>query len=419
MATIKEVLVELNSWWKGEFSVAFKERELYSQILKFMPLPQIIAVTGMRRVGKTTLMLKVAEDSIRKGMNPRDVIYFSFDEFKEAEIRQVIREYERLMETDFGKGRHLLLLDEVQKLEGWESQLKGIYDALGKKVKIVVSGSESLFIKRKSKETLAGRLFEFTLEPLTFREFLLFKGAVLKPEGIYERELSRLFNEFVFTLGFPELVGVMEKDIIKKYVKESILEKVIYRDMPGLFRIKDASVLESLLALITEEPGQLIELSDLAKELKVSRQTISNYLAYLEDSFLIRKLYNFSRSRRKVERKLKKYYPALISADLLFRDDDFSKSKVFKWLIVNQLKAEFFWRDPYKNEVDIVVADKKLTPIEIKHGKTSFSGLLAFMNKFKVNDGYIVSPDKEKRHRITGKNIYVVPAFKFLLRKSI
>jgi len=74
-------------------------------------------------------------------------------------------------------------------------------------------------------------------------------------------------------------------------------------------------------------------------------------MSYIEESFLIKKLYNYSRSRRKTERKLKRYYPTIISPDLLFREDEHSKSRVFEWLVVNQLKAEFFWRDPYKNDI--------------------------------------------------------------------
>jgi len=128
------------------------------------------------------------------------------------------------------------------------------------------------------------------------------------------------------------LVGIKDKNIIKKYIKESIVEKIIYRDIPKIFKIKDITIIESLLNILMEEPGQIIEISKLAKELKISRQTLSNYLTYLKESFLIRKLYNFSRNRRKVERKLRKYYPTIISVDLLFREDDFSKSKVFEWL---------------------------------------------------------------------------------------
>lgn len=415
MANIKDALQDLNPWWKQEFKIEFKEREIYKQLQKFMPLPQIVAFTGLRRTGKTTLMFKIIEDALRNGFESHNVIYFSFDEFREIEIRKLINEYEEILEKDFRKGRYLLLLDEIQKLTNWEDQLKTIYDSL-KNIKIIISGSESLFVRKKSKETLAGRIFEFKIEPISFKEFLLFKEVGFKPIGLYQKELKKLFKEFTYTLGFPELVGIKDKDIIKKYVKESITEKIIYKDIPKLFKIKDVSTIESLLNIFMEEPGQLIEISDLAKELKISRQTLSNYLIYLEESFLIRKLYNFSKSRRKVERKLKKYYPTIISTDLLFKEDDLSKSKVFEWLIINQLKAEFFWRDPYKNEVDAVIINKTPIPIEIKSGKINFNGTLAFMKRFKINEGYIISYVEEEIKKIDGKTITVIPAFKFLLK---
>lgn len=416
MTKIRDVLIELNPWWKGKFTLDYKDREIHRQIQKFLQLRQILAFTGLRRVGKTTLMLKLVKNSLKSGFTPQNIIYFSFDEFREADIRDVIQTFEIIMENDFGKGKYLLLLDEIQKLDNWEDQLKGIYDAYGKNIKIFISGSESLFIRRKSKETLAGRIFEFKIEPLTFREFLAFKKINYKPIGIHEKELTKLFNEFTLTLGFPEMVNVKDKDVIKKYIRESIVEKVIYRDIANLYKVKDISLLESIFNILLEDPGQLIEISSLSHHMNMTRQTLSNYLKYLEDSFLIRKLYNFSKGRRKVERKLKKYFPTVVSPNLLFREDNYSRSKIFEWLVVNQLRAEFFWRDPYKNEVDIIMTEKRLIPVEIKYGRIEFKGLLAFMRKFKVNEGFIVSSDKEQKQDINGKSIYVVPAYKFLLQ---
>ena len=409
MAQIKDVLPDMNPWWKEEFKIEFKEREMYKKIQKYLPLKQIIAFTGLRRVGKTTLMLKIVEDEIKRGSNSKDILFFSFDEFKNIEIDELIKAYEDILEKEIRKGKHLILFDEIQKLDNWENKLKRIYDTF-KDIKIIISGSESLFIKNKSRAILAGRIFEFKVETLTFKEFLNFKDFNYKPINLHKKELMKLFSEFISTLGFPELVNIKEKEIIIKYVKESILGKVIYSDIPKLFKIKDVSILESLYNIFLEEPGQIIEISKLADELNVSRQSISNYIKYLEDSFLIRKLYNYSRNKRKVERKLKKYYPTVISPELLFKDDLLSKSKVFEWMIINQLKAEFFWRDPYKNEVDIV---KDNIPIEIKYGKIEKEGVIVFMEKFKVNKGYIISLDKEENGKIE-----IVPAFKFLLGNS-
>jgi len=416
MPKIKDALVDFNPWWKAPHEIEFKERDVYGKIQKFMPLPQIIGLTGLRRVGKTTILLKMAVDTVEKGRRPENVVYFSFDEFKDVEIREIVKAYEDITETGIGQGKFLFLFDEIQKLDDWADKLKAFYDAHNKSVKIVISGSESLFIRKKSKEALAGRIFEFKVEPLSFKEFLRFKGAAVKPAGLYEKETAKQFNHFILTLGFPELVDVKDKDIIRKYVKESIVEKIVYRDIPGLFKVRDLAALESLLQILMEEPGQLLELSTLAGELKVTRQTVSNYLKYLEDSFLVRKLYNFSRNRRKVERKLKKYYPTVVSIELLFKNDDHSRSKIFEWLVVNQLRAEYFWRDPAKNEVDVVQADGEPLPVEIKYGKLDFKGILAFMEKFKVNKGFVISQDIEEEKKFNAKTVSVMPAFKYLAK---
>ncbi len=418
MAKIQDALVEFNPWWKGEFSLEYKEREIYSQIQKFAIMSQIVALTGLRRVGKTTLMLKMVEDAIKTGFDARDIVYFSFDEFKEGQLREVLDEYEKIIERDLGKSRHLILLDEIQKLDGWENQLKTLYDQGRKKLKIVISGSESLFIRKGSRETLAGRFFEFKIEPLLFLEYLTFKDVTYRPVGLHGKELARLFNEFTLTQGFPELVGVKDKTVIKKYLRESIIEKVVFRDLPTLLRLRDVSLLESLLNILMEGPGQLLEISELAGELNVSRQTLSNYLTYLEQSFLLRKLYNYSAGRRRIERKLKKYYPTIVSVDLLFKDDDLSRSKIFEWTVINQVKPKFFWRDPYKNEVDAVLIDRKPIPVEIKYGKIDVSGLQSFMKKFEIDKGYVVSIDREETRKIDGKTISVVPVYKFLLEQG-
>ncbi|HIH20228.1 TPA: ATP-binding protein [Candidatus Micrarchaeota archaeon] len=415
MSEIKEVLLEQNPWWKEEFALEFKPRTVFGEMRKFLPLPQMIALTGLRRVGKTTLMLKIAQDFIAGGADAKDVVYFSFDEFPKVELRNVLQTYEGLVGKNLREGKRLVLLDEVQKLENWENQVKGAYDSFGKNNKIILSGSESLFIRGKSKETLAGRLFEFKVAPISFKEFLQFKNSRLEPPGLYEKEAQKLLAEFALTCGFPELVGVKEKEVVRKYVVEGIVEKIVYRDIPQLFNVENVSLLRSLINLIMEEPGRIIEITKLASDLKASRQTISAYLNYLEESFLVKKLYNFSKNQGKVERKLKKYYPTVISPELLFKEDELSKSKVFEWLAVTQLDANFFWRDPYKNEVDIVLPGKNPLPVEIKFGKLEFQGILAFMKKFKVQEGQIISKDIEEEEKIDGKTISVTPLHKFLL----
>ena len=318
MVTIQERLVEFNPWWKETVTLEFKPRNIYSEIRKFHSLPQIVALTGLRRVGKSTLLKKIVQDGIAAGRDPTSVMYFSFDEFKDTEPSEILKAYNELTGKDVSKEKTLLLFDEVQKINDWENKIKTIYDLYNGKAKIYISGSESLFVKIKSKETLAGRIFYFKVETLSFKEYLDFKQKKLEPIALYQKELFKEFKEFIQSQGFPELVDVSDREVIQKYIQEGIVEKIVYRDIPTIYAVKETAVLESLLKLLMEEPGQIIDMQTLASQLKTTRQTISNYFSFLEQAFLIRKLYNYSPNKRKVERKLKKYLKAGVTSTLPF-----------------------------------------------------------------------------------------------------
>ncbi len=408
--------MDFNPWWKKPYSTEYVQRPIYAALQPFLSLPQIVALTGLRRVGKTTLMQKIIMDSIQRGVDPLHIVYFSFDEFKTSEIRSILSEMETLNQKELSAGKWVVLLDEIQKVERWDEQLKILYDTFGKNVKFIIAGSESLFIRIKSKQTLAGRIFEFTIEPLTFSEYLSFKHVSLKPIGLYERELQFHFEEFIKSQGFPEMVGVSEKEVIQKYIKEGIMDKIIYQDIPTLFGIANAQNMEPLLHILMDEPGQITDLSKMAGELDMNRRTLSRYMKYLEEAFLVQKLYNFSTNARKTQRKLKKYYPSIISPELTFNKDSTAKSSAFEWILVRELRAEFFWRDPSKNEVDII--QKPKNPIEIKYGKVETSGMVAFMRKFGVSEGIILHPTREEKIKHSTKTIHVIPAYKYLLQKE-
>ncbi len=384
MAQISDILYEANPWWSGDFKLEYKNRSIYGQLKKFVATKMILAFTGLRRVGKTTLMLKIIQDYISNGTDPKNILFFSFDEKKDIEIRDVIKEYEQLLNRDMRSGRHLLVLDEIQKLDGWEDKLKWVYDVYSNNTKILISGSESLFIRKKSKESLAGRMFEFKVEPLSFGEFLEFREWKKESPELHKKELGRLLNEYIHTQGFPELIDETDQTLTRKYITEGIVEKVIYKDIPEMFEVRNTESLASILKILMEEPGQLVEHSKLAKELGISRDTVSKYLEYLEASFLVRKLYNYSKNARKTERSLRKYYPSIISTELAFKTDDLYRSKVFEWLMVRNTDAQFFWRDQYGHEVDMVIKHGPL-PVEIKYGKIDEGGVVSFMNKLKVN----------------------------------
>ncbi len=372
---------------------------------------QIISLTGLRRVGKTTIMLKLVEDYLAK-FGKDNIVYFSFDDFRETTIRDIIKAYSELMSRDTRKGKYLFLLDEIQKVEGWEEQIKREYDQ-NPDIKFVISGSESLFIRKKTRESLAGRMYEFQINALNFREYLRFKGKKFDNIALYEEEISKEFHNFLFCNGFPEIVHE-GPEIIEKYIKESIVEKIIYRDIPQMLQVREPATLWQILRIILMDPGEIINLGELAGGLGISRQTASIYLDYLEKSFLVKKLYNFSRNARKTERKFKRYYPAIILPELARKSEMFGK--VFETFMVLQLNAEFFWRDQYKNEVDVIMIDgSEIVPIEITSSKIDYRPLRLFMKKFKLAKGIVISYSKKEHLNLDGRSIKIIPFYEYLL----
>lgn len=405
-----QLMKETNPWWESPFTVhSFFSRDIYEKILSFLPTRQAIALVGLRRVGKTTLLLKVIENYLANGFPAENIFYFSFDEFSHIHIRDALDLYQEIIKKGISESKYLFLFDEVQKLDGWAEQVKRLYDAFSN-IKIFVSGSESLFIRKGATESLAGRLFEFLVEPLSFKEFLSFRGFVLKNLALQRGQIVSEFRQYLLCSGFPELVR-SEKEVITKYINEGIIDKVIFRDLSEITDVKSISLLKSAFSIIYNNPGQIIEVQSLAQELGISRHSLSDYLTYLEKAFLVKKLFNFSRNARKTERRLKKYYSTINNP--LLAETDFPR--IFEQSIINQLKAEYFWRDAYKNEVDAVMLEP-LCAVEIKSGavkEKDVKPLLQFQQKFRPKKAMVLSFDAEA----TFGKVPAIPFYKYFLER--
>jgi uncharacterized protein len=414
LSNLQDALVELNPWWKGEYTVKAHPRELETELEPFLPTRMMVALTGVRRCGKTTLLLRLGQREIQGGLDPRRVVYFSFDEHRGASLRDVVQAWESAAHQSRNDGRVMFLFDEIQKVDGWADSAKALYDRYHN-FKFILSGSESLFIRRGKQESLAGRVFEFEVAPLSLREYLDFAGVPREPLELQRADILRAMEGFLQCQGLPELVGQDDRGVIRKYIRENVVEKVAYRDLPQILGLQNPGAIEAMLHILMDDPGQLIEVQDLGSEVGLAPETASWYLRYLEQSFLLRKLYNWSPNRRKVERKLKKYYPTFVSPSVAANLDDAVRGRILEWLVVTQTRPGFFWRDPYKHEVDMVLDGPQ--PVEVKLTRLETDGLSAFFRKFKARRGTIVTWDRAETLSLEGKPIEVVPAYEFLLRK--
>lgn len=428
-------LITFNRWWDtGKVEEVYLrpyKRELYYDLEKFLDTRQILLIYGVRRVGKTTLMYQLIDSLLKTGVSKKYVLYFSFDE-KIASLEEVFKTYSELVlgRDVLREKRIYVFLDEIQKLGNWQEQLKIFYD-LYPNMKFIVSGSTSLVIFKGVKESLAGRVYEFTLPLLGFAEYLnlwgekieltnVFNLTELKEIYLKKERLSPLLFSYLKTGGFIEVHKEDDEFKIKEYSK-SILERVIFSDIPLSFKIKEPQMLRAIIELVASNPGFLLDYSKLAETLKIDQRVVAQYVFYLKYSLLIKIAYNFSGSRFASERKLKKIY--LTSTNFIyqfyperFTDPDFL-GKVIENLIVSSSKSEFFWRERQQNEVDLVL-DKNI-PLEIKYKtniiKDDLKSILRFSQRFNSPEAIILTKDDLKQEKINGTKIFFIPIWIYLL----
>ena len=383
------------------------------------------------------MMYQIMEHLIGKGIDPKRILYFSFDEETAREpdaIENAIRAHAELALKDKEKNAYVFF-DEVQYIDGWQAVLKRYYDMnLG--IKFFVSGSASLFIKKKSRESLAGRVYEFVLRPMTFREFLRMRGFEKVPEKallswgavksaaseleIYKEELQLLFHNYVTNGGFPENLAEVSLDRIHEYVKSSVTDRIIYHDLPAVFKVRQPSALLEMMKMFAAQPCGIVEYGNLADALKISKPSASNYVSYLEESFLVRVLRNYTGSYEAGARKAKKVCLAdhSIGCALIGMNEEMFRGenlgKIVESMVVNHVQPDNFWRER-KYEVDAVIRTREgFLPIEVKYKEriqnSDLEGLARFIKKRGAKKAIVVTKGTLKRDG----TVLFVPAYVFL-----
>ncbi|MDP1695127.1 MAG: ATP-binding protein [Candidatus Woesearchaeota archaeon] len=411
-------LEEFNHWWikrkvDTDLALPFK-REIYQEIEKQMDKRFIIALVGLRRIGKTTTVYQLIEELIDSKIDPTDILFFSFDENR-ATIGEILDTYREMQKKDFREKKVYVFLDEIQKCTNWENEIKKYYD-LYPKLKFIISGSESLFIKRKTKETLAGRIVEFILMPFTFKEYLQFKN-IKEEEWKYETKMNPIFLTFAERGGFPETFSLESEKDFKEYIRTLVVDKIVYKDIPRLFRLEDPEFLRVLLELIATNPGMYLDYQSLSKQFGKDRRVIKDYISYLKESFLILILGNYRKGSMATLRKIKRAYPADTSFIFMYKTkmEEGFYGRVVETLVVNKMRAGAFWKNGH--EIDIIADDM---PIEIKYQEKirseDYKPVLEFMRKFKKKEGIIISKHEEGEIKFAEGTITLIPAWKWMLR---
>lgn len=308
-----KVLRQYNPWWRTpsvikEESKPQKRLAYYEAIkmLKHKSIRRFIVLSGVRRVGKTTIMYQIVDNLIDEGINPKNILYATFDNpiLKLINVENVLAIYESLYPIE---GTRYIFFDEIQYTDDWELWMKVIYDSR-RDIRLVATGSASPVLERGSSDSGTGRWNVLKIPTMSFYEYcrLLELDGPQLPENLRLSELAMMdnaelgdlmsrftylqnhFNRYLMIGGFPELVLSDDDVYAQRMLREDVVDKVIKRDVLTLFHIRSPLLMEKLFLYLCMNSTEIFHATTAAKELEnTSVATIDSYIEALEMSNLI------------------------------------------------------------------------------------------------------------------------------------
>ncbi|HQR03878.1 MAG: ATP-binding protein [Proteobacteria bacterium] len=415
---VEEHLKRLNPWWNSAAmdaeTLALHPRAYLGPVRQLLLEPKLrraVVLLGPRRVGKTILIRHLIADLLQQGTPAQRIAYVEMDHplLHGQSLETLIQQIEEV--APGGEGTRYLFFDEIQSHKDWEKHLKPLVDHRPD-LRILVSGSAAAALKRQSSESGAGRFTDFLLPPLTFSEYLS-----LRPEtpaiseekpGLYMlRDIGRLneqFVEYVNYGGYPELaLSPTVRGNPERFVKSDIVDKVLLRDLPQLYGIKDIQELNSLFTLLAFNTAEEVSFEQLSQRSGVGKQTIQRYIEYLEAAFLIKRVFRVDQDGKRYQRE--RNFKVYLTNSAMYTGLFGAKSPddgEFGHLVETALFAQRFHEDARlnyarwgadNNEVDLVESSLSLKPVaalEIKWSDRyadkpeSLKGLMRFMRSNKL-----------------------------------
>lgn len=407
------------------------------QLLQEPKLRRAVVLLGPRRVGKTILIRHLIASLLGQAVPASRVAYVEMDHplLHGQSLDALVHQIESA--TPHGEGPRYLFFDEIQSHKDWEKHLKPLVDHRPD-LKILVSGSAAAALKRQSTESGAGRFTDFLLPPLTFSEYLQLRqepAAITEEKrGLYALvdidQLNTQFVEYINYGGYPELaLSPTVRGNPERFVKSDIVDKVLLRDLPQLYGIKDIQELNSLFTLLAFNTAEEVSFEKLSQRSGVGKQTIQKYIEYLEAAFLIKRVFRVDQDGRRYqrERNFKVYLTNSAMFTGLFgaRSPDDAD---FGHLVETALFAQRFHEDARLNyarwgtddcEVDLVESSQALKPIaalEIKwsdkhvNQPESLKGLMRFVRGNRLPLAWATTRSQFGKQVIDGSEIRQWPA---------
>lgn len=378
-----------------------KYRLLFDEIIKQVNHKNAIVITGMRQVGKTTLLKQVYEQINTSKIwfdldNPLDQLLFEDIDYNNI-YKNLIRQ------CGSATGKINVFIDEIQNFPEITKIIKYLIDHY--EVKFFVTGSSNYYLKNLFPESLSGRKFLYTLFPLNFKEYLYFHDKISREEAIEnnieksilskdiieDSKYQTYYSSFIDYGGFPEVVST-ENEETKKLVLKNIFKSFFEKDLRLLSDYKDIKELRDLILLLVPRVGNILDITKLSGELSINRVKIYSYLEFLQGIFFLKLIPKYSSNiSRKVAGGKKVYFADTGLLNIIGKVND---GQLFENVIANQLDIYgdlSFFNKQNTAEIDFILNNKYAFEVKLNGSVNDVYKLKKLSEKLGINQYYIIS----------------------------
>ncbi len=332
---------------------------------------ELLFLNGVRRSGKTTLMLQAIEGLLNNGTNPKQIFSVNFDDPAFGDVKNPLAAVLDCYHSEVYPGKDCyLFLDEIQAVPAWERQIKKYYD-LGL-YRIVLSGSSAHLLGTTLANLLSGRYFQIQVFPLDFTEYLAFNNVAFQDAVSLFAQKDRVcffLNEYLSKGGFPR--AAMEKDdLLRQDLLKSYYDSIIFKDIVSTHSVRKIDTLKTFIHYLFTNFASLYSIKGLARLLHLDHQTATEYIRYLHDAHLVTSIPLFDYSLKIQERNNRKAYCVdnglRNSVSFKFSSDSGRLAENVAFNALNRGHDQvYYWKG--KGEVDFVIknSDQTLWAINI------------------------------------------------------
>jgi uncharacterized protein len=432
MDELLQILADWNRWWEtGEVlpELIGKRRQYTLELVDQIDMPEVKALTGVRRSGKSTIFYQLIDWLLKnKNVLPHHILLINFED--EALSHFTLDTIFNAYQTRFiSESKIYLFLDEVQESKGWERWIRKKYD-LKQKIHFFVTGSSAGLLSGEYATLLTGRNLTTTIYPLSFKEVLSFSEIEIKDISLISQKTRNLINgvflRYLADGGFPEIALREEK--MKRRLLNQYFQDIIYKDIVNRYGCHPTKI-KDLAAYLMTNISNLVSLRALRGTFGYGLNLIGEYLGHLEDAFLVFQLYLFDYSMKRQLVNPRKIYAidnGLRNAVAFKFSQD--KGRLLENLVFLELKKRnsdiYYWKDNRGKEVDFLIRKGLeiasaiqvcFDPEDEKTLRREISSLEAAMREFELTKSVIITMNESKTLEVDMGTITLVPLYEWLL----